>query len=96
MFTDKAHRAIKFGAIYSVGFLVVMAALVIIFLPSLQLSRLAVVGLFFLSIALGGIGIFQGSCRVNRLTMPPFSRSVALDPGSTTRCRSVPSYASGL
>lgn len=41
-------------------------------------------------------GIFQGSCRVNRLTMPPFSRSVALDPGSTTRCRSVPSYASGL
>lgn len=55
MFTDKAHRAIIFGAIYSVGFLVVMAGLVIIFLPSLQLSRLAIVGLFFLSIAVGAM-----------------------------------------
>lgn len=43
-----------------------------------------------------GYGVFQGSCRVNRLTMPLFSRPVALDPGSTTRYRSAPSYASGL
>src|SRR3990167_11357540 len=41
-------------------------------------------------------GVFQGSCRVNRLTMPLVSRSVALDPGSAARCRSAPSYASGL
>ena len=38
-------------------------------------------------------GVFQGSCRVNRLTMPLFSQPVALDPGSTARYRSVPSYA---
>jgi len=37
-------------------------------------------------------GVFQGSCRANRLTMPLFSRVVALDPGSTARCRSAPSY----
>ncbi len=35
---------------------------------------------------------FQGSCRVSRVTMPLFYRPAALDPGSTTRCRSVPSY----
>lgn len=59
--SDKAHRAIKYGAIYTVGFLVVMAALVIVFLPSLHLSRLAIVGLFFLSIALGAMfGIHKG------------------------------------
>ncbi|MDF4211118.1 hypothetical protein P2W50_31190 [Pseudomonas protegens] len=61
MFSDKAHRAIKFGAIYSFGFLAVMAALVIFFLPDLQLSRLAIIGLFFLSIALGAMfGIRTG------------------------------------
>ncbi|WP_237613857.1 hypothetical protein, partial [Pseudomonas syringae] len=40
-----------------------------------------------------GSGVFQGSCRVSRLTMPLFSQPVALDPDSTTRCRSAPSYA---
>lgn len=39
------------------------------------------------------LGVFQGSCRVNRLTMPLLSRPVVLDPGSAARCRSVPSYA---
>lgn len=59
--SDKAHRAIKYGAIYSVGFLVVMAALLIVFLPSLHISRLSVLGLFFLSIALGAMfGIRTG------------------------------------
>ena len=47
-------------------------------------------------LTLVGNGVFQGSCRVNRLTMPLVSRSVALDPGSAARCRSAPSYASGL
>lgn len=42
-----------------------------------------------------GDGVFQGNCRVNRLTMPLFSRPVALDPGSTARCRSAPSYVFG-
>ncbi|MDU8081938.1 hypothetical protein RX812_28265, partial [Pseudomonas syringae pv. actinidiae] len=36
-------------------------------------------------------GVFQGSCRVNRLTMVLFSQRFALDPGLTARCRSVPS-----
>ncbi|WP_258007525.1 hypothetical protein, partial [Pseudomonas syringae] len=36
-------------------------------------------------------GVFQGSCRVNRLTMLLFSQRFALDPGLTARCRSVPS-----
>lgn len=52
MFSDKALRAMKFGALYAFGFLAVMAALIIFLLPSLQLSRLAIVGLFFLSMAL--------------------------------------------
>ena len=51
----------KFGALYAFGFLVVMAALIIFLLPSLQLSRLAIVGLFFLSFALGAMfGIRAG------------------------------------
>uniref|UniRef100_UPI000517A3F6 extracellular solute-binding protein n=4 Tax=Pseudomonas syringae TaxID=317 RepID=UPI000517A3F6 len=33
------------------------------------------------------IGVFQGSCRVNRLTMLLFSQRFALDPGLTARCR---------
>ncbi|WP_220034573.1 hypothetical protein, partial [Pseudomonas syringae] len=32
-------------------------------------------------------GVFQGSCRVNRLTMLLFSQRFALDPGLTARCR---------
>ncbi|AQL38564.1 hypothetical protein JN853_20410 [Pseudomonas syringae pv. actinidiae ICMP 9853] len=40
------------------------------------------------------IGVFQGSCRVNRLTMLLFSQRFALDPGLTARCRSVPSCVS--
>ncbi|MGE6473199.1 hypothetical protein [Serratia proteamaculans] len=61
MLSDNAYRAIKFGAIYAVGFLTVMAGLVIFLLPSLQLSRLAIVSLFFLSIALGAMfGIRTG------------------------------------
>jgi hypothetical protein len=38
-----------------------MAALLIVFLPSLHISRLSVLGLFFLSIALGAMfGIRTG------------------------------------
>ncbi|OSR63039.1 hypothetical protein BV326_05874 [Pseudomonas syringae pv. actinidiae] len=40
------------------------------------------------------LGVFQGSCRVNRLTMLLFSQRFALDPGLTARCRSVPSCVS--
>lgn len=43
-----------------------------------------------------GVGVFQGTCRVNRPTMPLFSRPAAPDPGSASPCRSVPSYASDL
>ncbi|WP_146053300.1 hypothetical protein, partial [Pseudomonas amygdali] len=39
-------------------------------------------------------GVFQGSCRVNRLTMLLFSQRLALDPGLTARRRSVPSCVS--
>ncbi|MCQ4654172.1 IS4 family transposase, partial [Pseudomonas syringae] len=57
---------------------------------------------FFMSVAqdLGAVldfaehGVFQGSCRVNRLTMLLFSQRFALDPGLTARCRSVPSCVS--
>ncbi|WP_031310127.1 hypothetical protein, partial [Pseudomonas syringae] len=42
----------------------------------------------------GVFGVFQGSCRVNRLTMLLFSQRFALDPGLTARCRSVPSCVS--
>ncbi|MDU8472852.1 hypothetical protein, partial [Pseudomonas syringae] len=31
------------------------------------------------------LGVFQGSCRVNRLTMLLFSQRFALDPGLTAR-----------
>lgn len=61
MFPSKSHRAIKFGAIYSIGFLVVMAGLVVLFLPMLQLSRLAIFTLFILSVVLGTVfGIRTG------------------------------------
>jgi hypothetical protein len=55
---------------------------------SIELEKVELLG----SLAQAIFGVFQGSCRVSRLTMPLFSRSVALDPGSTTRCRPVPSY----
>jgi hypothetical protein len=41
-------------------------------------------------------GVFQGCYRVNRLTMPLFSRPAALDPRSTTRYRSALSYVFDL
>ncbi|MDU8637049.1 transposase domain-containing protein, partial [Pseudomonas syringae] len=47
-----------------------------------------------LNICADGLGVFQGSCRVNRLTMLLFSQRFALDPGLTARCRSVPSCVS--
>ncbi|MDU8587518.1 hypothetical protein, partial [Pseudomonas syringae] len=39
-----------------------------------------------LSVVTDLIGVFQGSCRVNRLTMLLFSQRFALDPGLTARC----------
>lgn len=61
MFSSKGHRAIKYGAIYSIGFLVVMAGLVILLLPTLQISRLAIFALFVMSVGLGAVfGIRTG------------------------------------
>ena len=39
-------------------------------------------------------GVFQGSCRVSRLTMPLVSQAALLDRGSTSRYLSVPSCVS--
>ena len=61
---------------------------------SQQISR-NVASLFY-GVSPPHTGVFQGTCRVNRPTMPLFSRPAAPDPGSASPCRSVPSYASDL
>lgn len=43
-----------------------------------------------------GIGVFQGSCRVIRLTMPLFSPRAAPDPDSAAPLTLVPSFAFAL
>lgn len=61
--TNDNLRVLKFGVIYAFAFLFVMAAIVIIFLPNLQLSRLAVIGLFCLSIGLGAVFGMRAGCK---------------------------------
>lgn len=50
------------------------------------------VNYIYLSIDLLGVGVFQNSCRVSRLTMPLVSRTPPLDQGSTSQYLLAPSY----